>query len=136
MQVCKENQSGFSLIELIIVIVVVSIAVVTYASGVSSTALLVSTTGEQGEAKLLAQECAEFIVQSRRDTANGYANINNASCAFLPIPSGYSRVVTVATTSNASEPACPAGTSCKQVLVEVSRSGRILAELSTLAVSY
>lgn len=127
---------GFTLIELIMVIVVFSITAVVLLSSFSSMGTTV-ILGEQLQiSKSLSQECSEFIVTSRRDTVNGFANVTNTRCDFLPLPSGYTRTVSVATFDFAANPVCPSGASCKSVLVRISRSGKILAETTTMVVNY
>lgn len=127
------RQSGFTLIELIMVVVVFSISAVALMSSFANVGTAVGVSDNLQIAKASVQECSEFIVMSRRDTVNGFVNVSATSCNFLPLLSGYTRAVTV-TTSTAAP--CPTGASCKLVRVSVSRGGSELAVLNTLLTNY
>lgn len=129
----NDPESGFSLIELVMVIVVFSVAAVTLMSSFTNVGTAVALSEDLQVAKALVQECSEFIVVSRRDTINGYANISNSSCVVLPSNADYPRNVTVTPTTAAP---CPTGAVCKLVTVSVSHNGNVLAETTTLLANY
>lgn len=125
---------GFSLIELIMVIVVFSIAAVTLMSSFANVGTAVALSEELSVAKSMVQECSEFIVMSRRDTVNGFANVNSSSCSILPPTSGYNPPQVTVTNTTAAP--CPAGATCKHVVVSVTRNGNTLAESQILLANY
>lgn len=117
------HRRGFSLIELVIIIVVISIGAVTLLSlfGNSSTAL--STNETLQRVTQHAQECAERALQKSRADAAGFASVDNTVCDALTLPGGFSRTAIVTTISGTGTP-CPSGTNnCKDVAITVSSSG-------------
>ena len=111
---------GFSLIELIIVIVVVSIAAVGMLALFGGVGRSLSINEDTQTAAQLGQECCEHILGARRNPKIGYSAINDASCDVLPAPlAGFARKVTV--TDLTTSPPCTvssAGT-CKKVEVSI-----------------
>jgi prepilin-type N-terminal cleavage/methylation domain-containing protein len=130
---------GYSLIELIIVIVVLAIAVV----GIGSALAYLSRSQRLGvelqAATQIAQECAAHIM-GRGRRPGSYAGVPVASpstfCNGLPaVPAGYTRVVNI-TTMPAGGALCSAGWACKRVEILVSASGATLVALNFMLVNY
>ena len=125
-----DRQRGFTLIELVMVIVVLSVL----------SAGLVRVLGEmtggillQKDAQIsqqLAQECAEYLLGLRRHV--GY-NMNSVSnCVDLPPFTG---TLLVTLTDPSTDAACPALASCKRFDITASYASS-QAQSSILMVSY
>ncbi|GEM_PF-873339 len=132
-------QCGFTLIELVLVIVIISVASVPLFSlfTQASTSLLQNEAIQT--AAQLAQERAEFILSRRRELGfNGavpelaVGTINeNLTGSF----STFSRT-TVISQPPVPPAGCPAGAVCKQVSVSVDAGGPVLARIGFLLVNY
>ena len=128
------RQRGFTLLELVMVIMLVALAAVPILGQFGQAASITLTDEVIQTAAQLAQERAEGILASRR--ANGYAGI--ATGTVNDVLGGaygsYSRTVTV--TSPPSGSGCASGASCKQVVVSVDHGGRTRAEVTLMLVDY
>lgn len=111
--------AGFTLIELIAVIVVVSVGMVGLAGMFSNTNLgLARATDEQAAAQYV-QECAERVLQTKRDYGLTSARLSNSMCD-TPALTGYSRVLTLAANyTGSASGACPSGIVCRDVSISV-----------------
>lgn len=119
--------NGFTLIELVAVIVVLSIAAAIFATGFAQLPRSLVVDEEAQTAGQLAQECGEHIVAFRRDSdpSRGYDNVPTgtgiAICDGLTaLPPGYTRSVDVTDAGGAAP--CPSGAACKQAVVTASGS--------------
>lgn len=111
---------GFSLIGLVIIIVVVSIAAVSMLALLGGVSRSLSINEDSQTAAQLGQECGEHILAARRNPQIGYSAINNAICDALPAPlPGFTRKVTV--TDLITSPPCTVSTAgtCKKVEVSI-----------------
>lgn len=129
------GQEGFSLIELVIVIVLVSIAAVALLQQFSQAAGSLVRNEQLQTASQLAQQKTEELLALRR--LSGYAHATLAAGAtneaLAGNYAGYNRTVTI------TEPAaggCPGVSTCKSVVVNVNRGAGTLAEITLLLVSY
>ena len=117
---------GFSLIELIMIIVLLSVGLVgLMAMFGRSVGSIDSNVAFQTGAQAV-QQCAEHLLGVRRRVTNGYDVVSASSCDTLGMPAGYTRALTV--TSPYTGSACPVVTlpatvSCKRVQIVVSRTG-------------
>ena len=118
--------NGFTLIELVAVIVVLGIAAAIFATGFAQLPRSLGVDEEVQTAAQLAQACGEHIVAFRRDSdpSRGYDNIPTgtgiAICNGLALPAGYTRSVDVSDAGGAAP--CPAGAACKHAVVTASGS--------------
>jgi prepilin-type N-terminal cleavage/methylation domain-containing protein len=130
-----KRQQGFSLIELVVVIVLLGIAAVALLQQFSQAAGSLARNEQIQTATQLAQQGAEERLALRR--LAGYAdpgldpgsNTENLAAPFA----GYNRTVTI------TEPAaagCPALALCKDVQVSVDRGSGTLARIDLLLVNY
>lgn len=110
------HSSGFTLIELVAVIVVISVGLAGLVKMFANTSMaLVNGESVQVGAQY-AQECAEYVLGVRRDL--GISAVNAGTCDTLPaLPSGYSRSLTLAANTSS---ACPSSSSCNDVTITVS----------------
>jgi len=128
------TQQGFTLVELVLVIVVVALASVPILgqfSQASQSLLLDEAIQTAGQ---LAQERAEAVLAVRRN--QGYAAIPTGTTSEVLTGNyaGYTRSVTV------NDPpvgtGCAVGASCKEVLVSVTHGGSPRAGLTLMLVDY
>jgi prepilin-type N-terminal cleavage/methylation domain-containing protein len=108
---------GFTLIELVIVMVVVSIGTVSLLKLFANNNTSLNTSEAFQLATQYAQECADKVVADNRSGTT----IATTTCDTLPSVSPYTRTVSV--TADATS-ACPSGYSltCNDIQVTVSRS--------------
>lgn len=129
------RQAGFSLIELVVVIVLLGIAAVALLQQFSQAAASLGRNEQIQTATQLAQEGAEDVLALRRQA--GYADPGldpgSATENLAGLFAGYSRTITI------TEPAsggCPALALCKDVQVSVNRGATTLAQIDLLLVDY
>lgn len=126
------QQRGFTLIEAVIVILILSIAAVAVLGQFTQASRAWSIDEDLQVATQLVQERMEEMLAARRN--GGYASVavGTINDTLTGGFAAYSRTVTVSSVSGAP---CPAA-SCKQVVVSVSRSGTALASATLLLASY
>jgi len=128
----RRYSGGFSLIEMVIVIVVFSIAAIPLLSGFANVAQWLDTEQEIPIAAQLTQECAEHLLLQRR--VNGYASITSASCNVLSDFNGYSRALSMTDPYTGSP--CPAAASCKLVAISVTKGADTIDTDTFMLVDY
>ncbi|MGB5258895.1 MAG: type II secretion system protein [Gammaproteobacteria bacterium] len=128
------RQQGFTLLELVMVIMVVALASIPILGQFSQAAGTLLTDEIIQTAAQLAQERAEGLLADRR--AGGYAAVPTGTVndVLTGAYSSYSRTVTV--TSPPGGSGCAVGATCKEVVVSVDHSGRTRAGVSLMLVSY
>lgn len=118
---------GFSLIELIMIIVLVGImgAFLTTTFSQMPNSLIVGEGAQTGSQ--LAQQCNELILARRRNTLVGFGPIASGTCAGLPTLPGY--VINDVVSDLSGVAPCPsvAVNSCKRVTVTVTRNAATVA---------
>jgi hypothetical protein len=129
------EQGGFTLMELIAIIVIVAIASVPLFGLFSQAGISLLADERIQTATQLAQERAEYLMGVRRN--RGYADpeistplIENLAGNYT----GYTR--TTAVTDPFVGPACPGGAACKQLTVRIDENGQARAELTFVLVNY
>lgn len=123
---------GFTLIELVIIIVVLGLSSVALVSLYGQVAGTVGINQDINSAAQLAQECGEYLLQQRRD--NGYAMGGVSDCSALPAFNGYGPP-TVTLTDPYSGAGCPSLATCKRFNINASyASGGAVVDL--VMVSY
>lgn len=133
----RRRVRGFSLIELIVVIVVVSIAAVVLLQLFTGVAESLASNEDIQTATQLAQECSEHVMAVRRDPARGFAAVTDAVCDVLPAPlPGFTRAVAV--TDLTASPPCTVTTAgtCKQVVVSIAKGAATPAAVTLMVVNY
>ena len=144
----RPSAAGFSLIELLLLIVVFSGSLVALLSVSRHAAQRIAEVDASARAMQYAQERIETVLADRRNPGRGYAAVPlqaascatvSASCAYPlenPIP-GTSLARSVQITDISASSACPNPSSgCKQVLVTVTQNGRKLASLAALLANH
>ena len=125
---------GFTLIELVLVMVVISVGLVGLASLFGNTLNGLTTNETVQQAAQYAQECAERVIATRRDLGFDSASITTTMCD--PSPNGFARAVTVpATYTGTSTSACPNGATCRDIGITVTKSG-LSSSITIMLVSY
>lgn len=127
-------QNGFTLLELIMVIMIVALASVPILGQFTRASSILITDEVIQTAAQLAQERAEDILSERR--LSGYAAITTGTTNdVLTAPfNNFSRRVVV--TSPPAGGGCAAGATCKEVVVSVDHSGRTRAAITFVLVNY
>jgi prepilin-type N-terminal cleavage/methylation domain-containing protein len=127
---------GFSLIELIVIIVVLGVASAFLATTFSQLPRSLDVSEGAQTASQLAQQCSERVLARRRSTAVGFNTIITGTCVGLPTLTGYA-VTDVVTDASGVAP-CPSvlANSCKRVVVTVTRNGVIVAVNDLLLVNF
>ena len=136
----NKMQKGFTLIELVLVIIIISAASVPLFSLFSQASTSLLNNEDIQTAAQLAQERAERILSLRRsqgfdgvpDIAPGTGSITeNLTGNFT----GFTRITNI--TQPGTPPAgCPPGAICNLVAISVNRGGPALAQISLLLVNY
>lgn len=133
---------GFSLIELVIVIVVLSIIAVTLGTMAAQMMSARAVDQDIQNAAQLAQECGDHIIAARRfNNAIKYANVTGStfcSSVLAAFPNFDSVVTAITSHNSASLAACPSATagSCKLIAITVTRGSATFARAQLLLVNY
>ncbi len=127
-------QQGFTLLELVLVIVVVALASVPILGQFSQAGQSLLLNEEIQTAGQLAQERAEGLMAVRRD--QGYAAIPTGTTSEVLTGNyaGFTRTLTV--NEPPSGTGCAVGATCKEVLIGVARGGDSRAGLTLMLVDY
>lgn len=137
------TRAGFTLLELVAVMAMVSVAML------GTARLWGNANGslrKAADAQLLSryvQECAERVIQTRKDFGFTSTLINSTICD--PAPASHIRTVTVLATSiGSATTACPSGAVCRDIVVKVCAgtsgascpSTAVTASVTLMLVSY
>lgn len=110
--------AGFTLIELIGVIVIASVGMVGVARLFSNTNLALARATTEQVLSQYVQECAERVLETRRDF--GFASVLLTTTMCNPSPTSYTRTVSLPTTyTGTATTACPSDVVCRDVTVTV-----------------
>jgi prepilin-type N-terminal cleavage/methylation domain-containing protein len=139
----RSSTSGFSLIELVIVIVIVSVGMVGIAKMFGNTNLSLARATDEQIVSQFAQDCAERVLQTRRDYGITSTNFATTMCD-TPAIGAYSRTVALpATYTGTAAGACPNGIICRDASITVCAgsvtpcpSGATTATVNLTLVSY
>ena len=125
--------SGFTLVELLMVIVFIAIAVAGIGGMFStSTAALITTTDEQRIAQFI-QECGELVLGTRRDLGFTAVTSSSPTCSGTPA-SGFTRSMSGNGVITTSSP-CPTGANCQSITITVSK-GALSSSATIMLVEY
>lgn len=124
------RQRGFTLIEMVMVIVILAIASVALMDQFVNTSKSYLIDEEIQTAAQLAQECAEHILATRR--LQGYATAIATNCSTLPSVAGY----TLSVSPGAAPTACFTWPLCTEVTVAVTQGGNTRASVVFMLGSY
>lgn len=127
-------KGGFTLIELVLVIIIVSIGLLALASMFGNNMRALAIGEDTQRAAQYGQECAERILAARRDL--GFASISTTICDLMALPTGFARTVTVpATYTGTATSACPNLASCRDVTVTVGKDA-VSSVITLMLVDY
>ncbi|MCK4951259.1 MAG: type II secretion system protein [Gammaproteobacteria bacterium] len=126
-QLCR----GFTLIELIIVIAIMSVAALPILGMFIESAKTIETNLDIQTATRLAEECGELILAQKRNeqVVYGYANIDT-DCTALTYPYNGFSAPTVTITDPFSGSGCPATASCKLIQVDAIKNSVTLSSIT------
>lgn len=115
--------AGFTLIELIGVIVIASVGMVGVAKMFSNANLGLARATDEQVVSQYAQECAERVLQTRRDYGLTSTRIVSTMCD-LPTITAYTRTLTLpASYIGTVGTVCPSGIVCRDATVTVCAGG-------------
>ena len=129
---------GFSLIELIAIIVVIGVMGAFLTTTLSQLPRSLEVNEGAQTASQLAQQCSERVLARRRSTAVGFGfgSIASNTCAGLPTLAGYAIADTVVDLSGVAPCPSVAANSCRRVTVTVTRNAVIVATTDFMLVNY
>jgi prepilin-type N-terminal cleavage/methylation domain-containing protein len=132
------KSAGFTLIELVIVIVILTVGVVGIGSAFVYMSRSLGLNEDLQRSWQIAQECAEHVLAQAREPRGSYASVPvgspSTACNSVPAVAGYTRTVNV-TNMAAGSALCSAGWNCKQINISVTR-GSITSTLNFMVVNY
>ena len=128
------QQSGISLIELILVIIITTLASVPILGQFTQVASSTLINEEIQTASQLAQERAEEILALRRDQGYAAVTVGTTNDVLTGDFAGFSRSVTA--TEPPSFSGCAVSATCKGIVVTVNRGLSKRAEISYVIVDY
>jgi len=130
-----KSQKGFTLIELVLVIIIISIASVPLFGMFSRAASSLLVNEKTQTAMQLAQEHAELLLAIRRHQDFDAPELSSDTIEVLSGNySAYTRSTVI--TQPPAGPGCPGGASCKELVISVAEGGNSYAELTFLLVDY
>lgn len=127
---------GFTLIELVLVMVVVSVGLLGLSSIFSENTKALVLNENVQRVSQYAQECAEHILAVNRRTPTGFNSITTTMCDGAPLDNhpGITTTVTVpATYTGTTLTTCPNGVTCRNVTV-TSSNGTVSSVLTIMLV--
>jgi prepilin-type N-terminal cleavage/methylation domain-containing protein len=127
---------GFTLIEMIMVVVVLGLAAMTVTRLVSQLSSHQTDNTDLQIGTQLLQECGEWIVSNHRrdDTFFSGTLLTNGNCYGLATYGGWTAPTVNITTYTGS--GCPAGATCKQAAISLDKSGAALNTMNIILVRY
>jgi prepilin-type N-terminal cleavage/methylation domain-containing protein len=129
------RQSGFTLIELVLVIIIIAVASVPLFSLFSRAASSLLINEKTQTAVQLVQERAEYLLAIRRSQDFAAAELSsNTSEVLGGNYSGYTRSTVIR--QPPAGPGCPAGATCKELVISVDEGGSTYAETTLVLVNY
>jgi len=132
------EQRGFTLIELIVVIIIMAIASVPLFGLFSQSSISMLANEKIQTAAQLAQERAEYLMALRRNqnyfaTDISVGQVENLAGNYT----GYTRTTSIVDeTIPYAGSDCPAVGACKQITVSVAEAGKTRAEITFVLVNY
>lgn len=130
----RRRQSGFSLIELTMVMVIVGMASIPILGQFTQVASSTLINEDIQTASQLAQELAEDTFAVRRNQGYAAVALGTTNEVMSGNFSGLSRNLTV--TDATALGSCPTGATCKRVLITVSRGLSSRAEVVLMLLNY
>jgi Tfp pilus assembly protein PilV len=140
----NRQSQGFTLIELVIIMVMISAGVIGMSSMFSVSSTSLTTNEVRQQMTQYAQECAERVLATRRSSGFASISISTTMCNTPAMPAmdtGFTRTVTIGSSyDNGTAVRCPLGTTtainCKDLTITVSHSGLSDTVITVMLVDY
>lgn len=120
---------GFTLMELVIVIGIISVAALPILGMFIESAKSIESNYDIQTATQLAQECAEHLLAEKRTRAVAYASLST-DCTALTYPFNGFSAPTVTITDPYSGAGCPATATCKLVQIDAIKNSVSLSSVT------
>lgn len=135
--------TGFTLIELVIVMIIISVGLLGLTSLFSNTSTSLSTNERLQQAAQYAQECAERAIATRRGQGFAWFATNTFTCGTAPTGFTYSNAGStpplVGSLYNGTGNPCPSGTlNCRNINVTVTSTAdtSLYSSITVMLVDY
>jgi prepilin-type N-terminal cleavage/methylation domain-containing protein len=136
----KRLRAGFTLIEVVIVIVILGIASAVVIKMVAQVANGQSDNQTLQVGAQLLQECGEWIVANHRRDKSFYTSVlvagTSTNCFSGPGTYGGFDAPSVVVTDITGGTGCPGTSNCKQAVISVSKGGVTLNSINLIVVQY
>ena len=135
----RHAMQGFSLVELIAIIVVLAVGIVSLLQVFGTATRTISNNVDGQLGAQLAQERAEQVLADRRNPARGYTYVKTANYPAEASVTGFANYARSTAISNLAGGACAnavTNTTCKQVVVTVTRGGQKVGEVALMVADY
>jgi prepilin-type N-terminal cleavage/methylation domain-containing protein len=128
---------GFTLIELIVVVVILAIGAATVSLMVANVGRHQSGNRDFQVGTQLIQECAEFILTKHRREQTYFAGLaTSANCYGMASFSGWSAAPAVTVADHTGLAGCPTSGTCKLVTITLSKSDMTLNSVNLILGQY
>jgi len=128
--------AGFTLLELVVVIIFISVGLAGLASMFGNTGQALVIGEDAQKAAQYGQECAERFIATRRDLGFASASISTTLCNTPAPDAGFTRTVAVpATYTGTSSTACPNAATCRDIAITTTK-GAVSSVITLMLVSY
>ena len=128
---------GFTLIELIVVVVILAIGAATVSLMVANVGRYQSQNRDFQVGTQLIQECAEFILTKHRREQTYFAGLaTSANCYGMASFSGWSAAPAVTVADHTGLAGCPTSGTCKLVTITLSKTDMTLNSVNLVLGQY
>lgn len=128
-----KHQRGFTLIEMVMSIVIISIAAVALLNATMNSGRALRLTDRVQTGATFVNECGEYIAASRRNSTKTYAQINTTICNFFTLPTGFTSNVALSALATS---ACPSGAACQTVTISAYDNGALASQGVMMITNY
>jgi prepilin-type N-terminal cleavage/methylation domain-containing protein len=118
---------GFTLVELVLVMVIVSVGLLGMSRVFSNSAIALKTVERWEQVAQAEQECAEKVLSLRK--ASGISAVTSSTTCPAALSNSNLNAATVAVSTNTAQ--CPTGVTCKTVAITVTTTSGVTPVISS-----